>query len=78
MKATFFVKEILSLKIIIFVKSSIVVKETSFNETFRENDKRFIISRIVVINEYRPFYIDIKNVIVFAYLKIKKAYNARY
>ena len=40
--------------------------------------KTIIISRIVVINEYRSSHIDIKNVIVFAFLKIKKVYNARH
>ena len=81
---TFFIKETLSFKVVIFIKSSIFVEETMFfvkknssNETFREYDTRFI-SRVVVINEYRPFYIDVKNVIVFAFFKTKEVYNARH
>ena len=68
MKATSFVKEISSRRVIIFVRSSAFVRETSFIET----------SRIVIMDEYRPSHIDVKNVIVFAFLKIKKVYNARY
>ena len=68
MKVTFFARETSSRKIIILVRSSIFIKETSFIE----------ISRIVIMNEYRSSHINIKDVIVFAFLKMKKAYNARY
>ena len=70
-KTTFFIKETPSFKIIILIRSStfiFFVKETSFNKT----------SCIVFINEYRSSYIDIKNVIVFAFLKMKKVNNARH
>ena len=68
---TFHQRKISSFKIIILVKSSILIffaKKTSFNET----------SYIIIINEYRPSHIDVKNVIAFAFLKMKKTYNARY
>ena len=68
MKTTSFVRETPSRKIIIFVKSSTSVKKTPSIET----------SRIIIINEYRPSYIDVKNVIAFVSLKIKKTYNARH
>ena len=35
-------------------------------------------SRIININKYRSIYINIKNFIVFTFLKMKKAYNLRY
>ena len=44
----------------------------------REYNTRFIASRVVVINEYRSFYIDVKDVIAFTFLKIKKIYNSRH
>ena len=30
------------------------------------------------MNEYRLIYIDIKNIIIFVFLKMKEAYNSRY
>ena len=68
-----------SLRIVIFVKSSIAIFyikgsifitfiETSFTAT----------SHIVIINEYRLSHIDVKNAITFASLKIKKIYNTRH
>ena len=35
-------------------------------------------SRFAVINEYRSYYIDVKNVIVFAVFRMKEYYDARY
>ena len=70
-KTTPFIKKPSSFKIIIFVKSSTFIfsaRETSFIE----------ISRIAIMNEYRSSHINIKNVIAFASLKMKKVYNARY
>ena len=55
-------------KLITFTKKTFFIKEISFIETFR----------IVIINEYRSSHINIKNVIVFVSLKMKKAYNARH
>ena len=55
-------------KLITFSKKTFFVKETSF----------IVIFYIAIINEYRSFYIDIKNVIAFISLKIKEAYNIRY
>ena len=55
-------------KLITFTKETFFIKEISFNET----------SRVVVMNEYRSSHIDVKNVIVFAFLKMKKVYDARY
>ena len=81
---TFFVKEISSLKVVIFVKSSTFAEKTIFfikKLTFHQANtfiKVTIAFRVAVINEYSPFHIDVKNVIVFAFLKIKKIYNARH
>ena len=50
------------------MKITSFVKETSFS----------IIFHIVVINEYQPSHIDVKNVIVFISLKMKKVYNTRH
>ena len=55
-------------KLIISSKETFFAKETSFIETFR----------IAIMNEYRSFHIDIKNVIVFVSLKMKKTYDARH
>ena len=63
-------------KLITFTKKTFFVREIFSIETFREHDIRLIY--VVVINEYRPSHIDVKNVIVFASLKIKKIYNARH
>ena len=73
MKITSFARETPSHKTVISVKSSTfaktsIAKETSFIETFH----------IATINEYRSFHIDIKDVIAFASLKMKKIYNARH
>ena len=63
--ATFYVK---GSTFITFIETTSFVKETFFIETFR----------IVIMNEYRPSHIDVKNVIVFVFLKMKEAYNIRY
>ena len=63
-------------KIIISIRRELI---TSPKETFFIKETPFIeTSRIVIMNEYRPSHIDIKNVIVFAFLKMKKVYNARH
>ena len=72
--ATFFVRELITKKtfsakkLITFTKETSSIRETSFIET----------SRIVIMNEYRPSHINVKNVIAFAFLKMKKIYDARY
>ena len=53
---------------ITFIEITSFVKETPF----------IVISRIIIMNEYRSSHIDIKNVIVFAFLKMKKIYDTRY
>ena len=70
-KAISLVKKTPSIRVVILIRSSIFiffVRETPFIET----------SRIVIINEYRSSHINVKNVIVFVFLKMKKAYNARH
>ena len=72
-KTTFSAKETPSHKTIISVKSSTfaktsIVRETSF----------IVISHIVIMNEYRSSHIDIKNAIVFAFLKMKEVYDTRH
>ena len=75
-KSSIFVKKLTSRQAVTFmktIKSPISVKtstakEIPFIETFN----------IVIMNEYRSSYIDIKNAIAFISLKIKKAYNARH
>ena len=59
---------------ITFIETTFFVKKTSFIET--SLDTRF--ARIIAINEYRPSHIDVKIVIAFAFLKMKKVYNARH
>ena len=66
--ATFSIRKLIIRQFIIFTKATFFVKETSFNKTFR----------IATMNEYRSSHINIKNVIVFVFLKMKKAYNARH
>ena len=63
----FFVKELTSRQAITF-ETTFSVKKTSF----------IVISRIVIMNEYRSSYIDIKNAIAFVFLKMKKIYNTRH
>ena len=36
------------------------------------------LERSTYINKYRPAYINVKDIIAFALLKIKKIYNSRY
>ena len=60
------------------MKTTSFIKKYFFNKISREYDIRFIVFHVVVINEYRSSYIDIKNVIAFAFLKIKKVYNSRH
>ena len=70
------INRISSFKIIILVKRELI---TSSKETFSVKKISFIeISRIVIINEYRPSHINIKNAIAFAFLKMKKVYNIRH
>ena len=70
------VNRISSLKIVIFVKKKLI---TFVEITFFIKEISFIeISRIVIVNEYRSSHINIKNVIVFVFLKMKKVYNARH
>ena len=63
-------------KLITSMKETFFVRETSSIETSREHDIRLI--RVVAMNEYRSSHIDIKDVIVFASLKMKEIYNARH
>ena len=71
-------------KVVIFVKSTTSVEEVIFfikKITSRQSvtlSKITIVTSIAVMNEYRLSHIDIKNVIVFASLKMKKIYNIRY
>ena len=63
-------------KVIIPVRRELII---SSKETFFARKTPFIATpRIAIINEYRSFYIDIKNAIVFASLKIKKFYDTRH
>ena len=72
-------RRISSFKVVISINLSIFfVKKSSFNETSRENDTLLIAIYIVVINKYKSFHINIKNVIVFTSLKMKKIYDTRY
>ena len=73
-----------SLKVIIFVKSSTFAEEIIFfikKITSRQSitfTKTTVVTRIAVMNKYRSFHIDVKDVIVFASLKMKEIYNIRY
>ena len=79
-------RKMTSLKVIISIKSSIAtfyVKDLTFitfiKTTFFAKKTFFIvISRIVIMNEYRSSHIDIKNAIVFVSLKMKKVYDTRH
>ena len=72
----FSIIRISSLRVVISVKKKLI---TSAEVTFFIRKTSFIeVSRIVIMNEYRPSHINIKNVIVFAFLKMKKVYNARH
>ena len=79
-------RRITSLKVIISIKSSIVtfyakdlISITSIETTFSAKETSFIeTSRIAIMNEYRPSHIDIKNVIAFTSLKMKKIYDIRH
>ena len=83
------VLEILAAAIIIayFVIRSVV---RNFREHFVINSKisirslKFLIKvfikveRLTSISEYRSSYINVKNIIIFASIRIKKYYNSRY
>ena len=69
----FSINRISSLKVIIFVRKKLI---TFSKKTFFIKETPFIAtSRIIIINEYRSSYIDIKDAIAFASLKIKKIYD---
>ena len=70
------INRISSLRVVIFVKKELI---TSSKKTFFIKETSFIeIFRIVIMNEYRSFYINIINVIVFAFFKMKEIYNIQY
>ena len=69
--ATFYVKKS---TFITFTEATSFVKKTFFIKT--SHDTRS--ARVIVMNECRSFYINVKNVIVFASFKMKKTYNARH
>ena len=71
--------KILSFRIVISVKSSIVTFYIRDSTSITSIKTSFItISRIVIINEYRSSHIDVKNAITFAFLKMKKVYDMRH
>ena len=68
-----------SFKIVILVKSSIATFYIKGSTFITSIETSFIaISRIVIINEYRSSYIDVKDAITFASLKMKKIYDTRH
>ena len=80
-------RRISSLRIVIFViidVRSTSIEALNISEILLETSlvrELLIISfnrKSAIINEYRPSHINIKDVIVFAFLKIKKYYNLRY
>ena len=82
----FYKKKLLIIIIIIY---SIFIKNVFKNNAFKKSTlKKFIFyiknsnlslrSRVININKYRFIYINIKDVIIFIFLKIKEIYNSRY
>ena len=49
-----------------------------FNNQVKSISRRHNTFRVVAINKYRSFYIDVKNAIAFAFFKIKNYYDSRH
>ena len=79
-------RRIMSFKVIISIRSPIAtsyVKGSTFitfmkTISFAKKTSFIVTPHIVIINEYRSSYIDVKNAIAFAFFKIKKIYDTRH